>query len=489
MVQKLARTFLLLPLIFLLSFQVISDPDFGWHLRLGEYILNRKAIPASDAFSFTLPKYPYVYHSWAGETTTALSYDLAGLIGVSAMFATVLAASIFLIYKSTQIISKGRVSLVLLVTISPLLYAVTGGRMRSFGFLFLSLINYLLIKFEYQSSMKIFFIPLAILLWANFHGSFPVGILTISIFLILEKIAPSNKITKGKNSTLLKVLMLSLFASLINPYGISSWQHAAAMFTYSAINLSTVNPDWQSALSSNLASVFIMILASIVVFSQLAKKNNLSLLQKTLLALFFFLSLLSSKFLFALLIFLTPASNEILQKIMSKLNPKTRKALIIKLSLVILFLTLILISLKNLNGIGFAYSSTKNYASYLAFSAPTRNNYPPWSYEANLFLEKNFEDSRVLNEGNWGGLMLLVNPKRKLFYYSAMDNYIVGRQSFAFEYLKIIQAQDNWEKLIKKFGINAVFLPPNYPIVQKLKSNPSWNIAYEDKFATILVKN
>jgi hypothetical protein len=43
--------------VFALSFffaaRPLSDGDFWWHLKTGEYILNTRSIPKTDFFSFT----------------------------------------------------------------------------------------------------------------------------------------------------------------------------------------------------------------------------------------------------------------------------------------------------------------------------------------------------------------------------------------------------------------------------------------------------
>ena len=54
---------LFLVLTFAFYFRVVVDPDLGWHLRVGEFIWQTKTIPRKDLFSFSLPDYPYVYHS------------------------------------------------------------------------------------------------------------------------------------------------------------------------------------------------------------------------------------------------------------------------------------------------------------------------------------------------------------------------------------------------------------------------------------------
>ena len=47
------------------------DPDFGWHLRMGQIIL-QTGIPATDPFSYTMQSYPFVDHEWL--TNIGFSY-------------------------------------------------------------------------------------------------------------------------------------------------------------------------------------------------------------------------------------------------------------------------------------------------------------------------------------------------------------------------------------------------------------------------------
>ena len=39
------------------------DPDFGWHLKTGELILER-GVPKIDWYSFTMPDFLWIDHEW-----------------------------------------------------------------------------------------------------------------------------------------------------------------------------------------------------------------------------------------------------------------------------------------------------------------------------------------------------------------------------------------------------------------------------------------
>ena len=55
------------------------DPDFGWHLRVGELIA-KQGIPRTDPFSFTMPSYLFVDHEWLTNVIIYFGYSLFGSV-------------------------------------------------------------------------------------------------------------------------------------------------------------------------------------------------------------------------------------------------------------------------------------------------------------------------------------------------------------------------------------------------------------------------
>lgn len=489
MTKKLAGLIIFFSLVFVLSLRVISDVDFGWHLRTGEYILDNKKIPAHDLFSYTLPNYPYVYHSWLGEVLVAISYRLLNLTGVSLLFALVSTLTIFFAYKSISIISRGQISYLFLFIITPVAYAIAGGRMRVYNILFLTIINFLFLKFHHQNSKLILLIPLIFAFWTNLHGSFPIGIISL---IILSLLTIKNSLTLKEKRSKIKILLLicpcSLLATLINPYSWRAWYQSLSMFSYSYSKLGGINEDWQSIVSADTSNLFLLFSFFLIISLAFIIKSRLLALHIIPLLIFFFLSLVSSRFTIAATVFLIPVINDLLFSIKNKLSDNVQKSPIVRFSLFCLVLIVLLMGAKNLVEVKFAHHSPKEYASYLALEAPTKNQHPAWSYEANLFLENNLTSKRVLNQADWGGFMLLINPEVKLFYYGAMDNYIVDNKSFVFEYLKVTNASPGWENVLKKYAIDTIFLPGYSPLINNLKNTSDWQLVYEDKMATILIK-
>ena len=53
--------------LFTMAAREISDPDFWWHLRTGQFILESRAIPHNDIFSHTNAGRVWIAHEWLSE--------------------------------------------------------------------------------------------------------------------------------------------------------------------------------------------------------------------------------------------------------------------------------------------------------------------------------------------------------------------------------------------------------------------------------------
>src|SRR5262249_34295659 len=58
---------------------LLMDGDSGWHIRVGEYILDRHAVPTHDLFSYSKPDAPWFAWEWLTDVIYAVLYRLAGL--------------------------------------------------------------------------------------------------------------------------------------------------------------------------------------------------------------------------------------------------------------------------------------------------------------------------------------------------------------------------------------------------------------------------
>ena len=70
---------------------LLMDGDTGWHIRTGEYILAKHAVPTTDLFSFSKPGAPWFAWEWLSDVVFGLLFRMGGLKAI-VLFAGVLIA-------------------------------------------------------------------------------------------------------------------------------------------------------------------------------------------------------------------------------------------------------------------------------------------------------------------------------------------------------------------------------------------------------------
>jgi len=255
MVLRVSRL-VLLTLVFIFIFGLFSvkvwDPDFWWHLKTGEYIWQTGSLPDTDPFAYTsLPKDPIHPESkrikfilkqyWLAQVLMYLVYKMysfRGIIFLRAGILTLLSFFVYLGIRREQI--KTATALLILTPAVILLSSFTGERPQLFSFLFSFILIYVLEGYRLTNAVSaslattdkpaaqnfsyLIPIPLIMLVWANLHGGFIVGLLIISGYMSSEILKFSTKrfgtpLTANALKYLIIISILSILFSFINPNG------------------------------------------------------------------------------------------------------------------------------------------------------------------------------------------------------------------------------------------------------------------------------
>src|SRR3972149_2880677 len=473
--------------IFLLSLKVITDTDLGWHIQVGEYILKTLSVPRTDLFSFSQPDYPYVYHSWATEVIIFVGYKWLGLWGVTIFYALVITLSVFFIYR-TSILLSGKINYPLFLWSAPLAFIFAGGRTRAMGFLLLAVFYFLFTKFQLKNSRAIWLAPLLFFLWVNLHGSFILGIGVFAVLILTWRFFSKENQRTPKFKNLLIIFFLSLVSTLFNPYFFGAWKQAILMTLNSTLALRSVNLDWRSLVEPSSGGLIFATIVAVVIFLLFFGKSKVSKIQKFLLLLFFILSFLTARFVLPLFVFFVPVANQTLEDLKSRINKQVQSSISVKGFILVLYLVLLLTALSNFLETNVANRSLRQYSYFLEKFSLTRLLYSPWPYEANLFIKENLQEKRIFAEANWGSYMIWLNPSQKVFYWGAVDNFIVSGRSFVFEYQDIVNAKPNWEEKLNQYKIDVVFLPKEFPLVAVLNLKEDWQKVYDRQDTVIFTK-
>lgn len=248
-ILKRAHLLILLILLSLLLFKAYFyvDYDFGWYLQSGRYI-QKFGIPKTDIFSYTMPTFPFFTLEWLTNLLIAIFYDNSSYFMLSGFFVLIL----FLTFLITdKIIGEQKYQQVGQIIFLGIVVHFFGIRTQIVSWLYLAITLLILLNHKYQKF--IYFYPLLMLLWANTHGSFPLGLMIYGLFIV-------GTIYQNKyiNKSLLLIFFISILTTLINPHRQLIWLDVAQTIT---------NNDLRWHIAEWLPSIYLTNIPMIALFS------------------------------------------------------------------------------------------------------------------------------------------------------------------------------------------------------------------------------
>jgi hypothetical protein len=219
-------------IIILPGSSLLKDPDTLWHLRTGQWILDNAKFPVVDFYSYTAAGTRWIAGEWLSEVFLALAFKIGQWRGVVILSAITIAAviatlSFYLLQNLRFSIAIGWAMLTAFA-ISPHFLA------RPHLFSFLPLLVWLIILIdaydngEFKPSIPI--LGTLIILWANLHGSFTLG---ITLFFVFAGYFCFEEFVKHNYSRCRRTVVMVLavcVAALLTPYGIFSALVTAELF-------------------------------------------------------------------------------------------------------------------------------------------------------------------------------------------------------------------------------------------------------------------
>ena len=124
--------------IFILSLRQLSDPDLGFHLKYGKWIVENLRFPSTDQSTYTVSDHPYVDLHWLFQVMLYGVYSLTGYPGLSLFVCslTLLLSLLLLLRSRLDKVTLPVVSLLLLISscfvrgLTPLTGGISSGEGR-----------------------------------------------------------------------------------------------------------------------------------------------------------------------------------------------------------------------------------------------------------------------------------------------------------------------------------------------------------------------
>jgi hypothetical protein len=211
-------------LVFISSLFTPFDPDLGWELKYGEFFVKYHQILSTNIFSTILPHFYWINHSWGADVILYTIFIFFGFFGLTIAGAMLITLIFFFISKAAKlsIIQKAILFPILLYLESP--FSSGSFRPELMSLFLLSILIYLISEYENGGKRKIYFTIPLLLLWANIHGEFILGLgiflLWIILYFIKLKITIDSVNKKQQFFLLGSVFVASCLAVLVNPFGI-----------------------------------------------------------------------------------------------------------------------------------------------------------------------------------------------------------------------------------------------------------------------------
>ncbi|WP_309603354.1 hypothetical protein [Sphingomonas sp.] len=175
---------LIVPAIIGSSLTIFNDGDIHWHIAAGQWILDHRAVPTVDPFSFTFGGRPWMAFEWGSQLIYGGAYRLEGYAGVAAVVTGLLVALHLIIIANARRWLGPMGVAITIILLNLVIIPMTLARPHMFGWVLLALWLHVLLKAREQSRAPPLIAAALMILWVNLHGSFAIGLVIAAIFAL-----------------------------------------------------------------------------------------------------------------------------------------------------------------------------------------------------------------------------------------------------------------------------------------------------------------
>jgi hypothetical protein len=461
---------------FLFASRPISDADFWFHLKTGQYVFQNGQVPHTEIFSFTYNGIPWVAHGWLAGTFFYGVYSALGLYALIFIFAILVALSFWMVLKNTQA-HPFVLAFALLLGIWTVLPNI-GVRPRVFTLLLSSI--FLVVLQDYArrgAGRRIWLLVPLTALWANLHGGFVIGwtlILLTTVGIVLDAWLAGERMQPlwPRLRTLSIVLVGCFLAALANPYGIRIYepaQRALSSSVYNRIIVDWVSPNFHQPELLPLLALILLSIAAFALSPKRIKPSELLLFAATLYAT---LKAQRNMLLFALVaapllarysqywIDSTPLS----RTLVGLRSTRRPRGLIVLSVIMLLPLPLFVARLK---------------ATAYAEPQQQRMKVPIKAVE---YMRTNQLTGNTLTFPSiWGGYLIWELPSNPVY----IDGRDVYPEKFVDEYVEMIRGRADWQGPFARSGVQLVLLEPGSLLARQLDGMKDWERVYQDEMSSV----
>jgi hypothetical protein len=449
-----------------------ADPDLWHRLATGEFLWRTEHFPTGDTFSYLADYRQIADHEWGSALVFFFVYEVAGLNAFVGLKLVALAVTLVLVVNAglrdrppTAPLTAFYV--VVLWAMLPSFQSTV--RCMVFTNVLFALWLYWFQRERQGRTISSFLYAGTMIVWANLHGGFVIGLLWLLIVAVLEGI-------EGRDWRKWAIrFVICTLATLINPFGVQLWASTLrALFVARAGFDEWAPVSWTSAPAAYFGYK-LLVAGTLMAFAIQVYRKGWRSMDRTclvILGLFMALSFTSARQTSLFAIVAGTLIPELL-RLDSAASPQvsTRRRLTITAMRAALLLVPLLVAVR-----------------LLSLGAGLRLQYPPVACPAEgvAYLQQENVRGNLLVPFNYGSYALWeLRGKMRVSMDGRYD--LVYRTKTYRRVEDFFDAKGDWPSLLASPSPQAILLPKADPVYSKLRKESAWKESWQNGQDAIFV--
>ena len=472
--------------------RTIQDPDFWWHLRAGQLILQHGGLLGNDPFTYTVANHHWTMHEWLNEVLFAVEFAIGGLGLIVLILSAVTWLGLFAIMQKARLRNPGRGVLGIGMLIAVVAgFPIWGPRVQMITFAFSALTLFLVERYMVRGGKAMWVLVPLFVLWSNLHGEFVIGLGFMAVILLAEvvggRLHMPDPAPRSRLLPLLYLLIACTAVSMINLNGPSILFYAAG--TQASAAQQSLIEEWFSPSFHDwevlVYGAMMLSLAMLIVFNRRIRARDVVLVLVTTA-----LSLQSARHIELFVAASTPVfidqlalATPRMRAALARLRPASKVAPArTRAQPPLLFrLTACALLMAGLGGVYVAWLVPKMQLQ--PFSLTYAQEFPVCAAQ---WLANAPAPLRIFNQYGEGGYLsyALSSHGDKVFIFG--DAALMGDQMLE-TYASAETVTPGWDSIIRRFGTDIVLYDINTPLADVMDHAADWTKVYEDGLSVAFV--
>jgi hypothetical protein len=465
---------LLILMIVIANSGEVTDPDLWGHLHFGQAVWASHHLARFDPYSYSAFGMPWRNHEWLTEVWMAFVYQHLDVLGLKLWkFGCAAATILFTALALSETGASGPTQLNLLIPAAVALMPQMQFRPQIFTFALFAALLWLLARYIYRGSARLWVATPMLALWANLHGGFIAGLGALAIFaatVSLQDLYAGRGFRRAISLT--GITFSATLATLITPYGLDTW-YAVIHALRNPMTRVAIN-DWQPLLfhltkqlhQSPLGTIYylcaILLMVTVAVAWLLAPTVD----DLPLVAVAVFMTMAAfiavRNMPLAVIACVIPAAGHLGTARTSRSEANNGG-------------TGPLHSQVNQIYVGVLAAALALYAGTFSGRLLTEQHYPQ---QAVQFLQSRGLKGNILAEFGWGEYLIWHAPESKVFidgrYDTVFPYHVIN------DYITLYFAGPGASRLLQKYPHDFILVPPSAPINSVIAKSSDWKLIYRD---------